>query len=141
MIAFKADAANAWDAAQQAFLIAWSKWGDIHTNRRGWLRKVAARELFRILDRESRSEGAIPDSADPTPTPEQLAVIAEDTAEVRRLVHGLPAAQRVAVACRLDGIAYAEIADMTDTSEAALRQNYSRGIARIRELRLQGGER
>lgn len=133
LMAAGADADEAWDAAQTAFARAWEQWSSIHTNPRAWLRTTSYRVFLRqVPDRESRRGRAAPDKPDVALTPEQMAQLAQSTAAVRELLGGLPYAQRVALALRMDGFSYDDIAEITDKTEAAARQNVSRAKAALR---------
>lgn len=141
MSAYGADVDEAWDAAQSAFAQAWKNWSSIHTNPRAWLRTTAHRGFLRqVPDRNDRLGRAVPDRPDVALTPEQIAVVAESTARMRDLFQGLPPAQREALALKLDGFTYPEIAEITGQTHDAARQNVSRAKATLRS-RMGGGTR
>jgi RNA polymerase sigma-70 factor (ECF subfamily) len=101
-----------------------------------WLYTIAARRLAdlhrrgRVDERVRRSLAMErrPLSAADTRT---IRLLADDTATV--LLAGLPDDQRVAVTARIvEDRAYADVADATQSSEAAVRQRVSRGLLTLR---------
>lgn len=98
------------------------------SNLRSWLLAVAhSRVVDGARARARRPEvlGDVPDSG---------VSHAETDDELWDAVRELPDKQRHAVVLRYVGdLPYAEIASLTDTSEAAARQNVRAGLARLRE--------
>ena len=113
--------AHADDAAQQVFLVALKKLGQIASgSERAFLLGTAvgiASNARRGLSR--RREVADPDvvdfGADPRPDPEQAALISERRALVQRVLDGMPEDLRIVfVLFELEGVTSIEIAHMLD---------------------------
>ena len=98
------------------------------SNLRAWLCSVArSRVIDRARARARRPEvlGAVPEMVTATP---------ERDDELWSAVATLPDKQRHAVVLRyLGDLPYADIAAVTETSEAAARQNVRAGLARLRK--------
>lgn len=67
-------------------------------------------------------------------TPEEAAVMADQSDRVRRLVASLPPAQRAVVELRLSGLTHREIAEVLGRSHDAVRTLQSRALARLRAV-------
>lgn len=104
---------------------------------RSWLftlarRACAERMRSRSSDREKRSldEETVTTPVAETDDPDQRAA---DRDRLRRALAGLTEAQRVAVLlAKHEGFSYAEIADMTDSTEAAVKQRVYRALKKLR---------
>ncbi|WP_320669576.1 RNA polymerase sigma factor [Patulibacter defluvii] len=122
-----------------AALLARRRYQARHENARPWLLTIAANKLTDHARRRRRD-----DAARRRLGIEQVALTERDRADYELLVDledadltaaldALPAAQRQAVRARVvDDESYAEIADRLGSDEAAVRQNVSRGLARLR---------
>ena len=99
------------------------------SNLRSWLLSVAhSRVVDRARGRARRPEvlGVLPEHCSP--------VTAERDDELWALVAELPEKQRHAVVLRFVGdLTYAAVAELTDTSEAAARQNVRAALVRLRK--------
>jgi RNA polymerase sigma-70 factor, ECF subfamily len=80
-------------------------------------------------DRPLESAGEV---ADVAPSPEELAVAADDGRALRALLAGLPADQRRVVELRLAGLTGAEIAEVLGRSLASVKMLQVRALARLR---------
>ena len=126
------DMRDAADAAHNAFVELFTNWDTVRAPR-AWLRKVAFRQMLRQnasadypLDVLRREPATVPASA-------RL----ELTEETQAILHGLrqlPLAQRQVLALIYDEFSYGEIAQITGTSEAAVRKNAERARRRMSEL-------
>ena len=103
----------------------------------GWLFTIARRvcvDELRRRDREKRSplnDERADDDGD------QADVLVEQRDEIARLMSVLPSEQReVLLLHRYFGFSYAEIANMTESTEAAVKQKAYRALRAIRESRL-----
>ncbi len=102
------------------------------SNLRSWILTIAhhkAIDHLRARNRRVTVAEPVPDdvaAAEPTP-----ALIGDD--EVWSLVAKLPDKQRTAVALRFVVAAYAEIAEVMQTSEEAARRSVHEGIKRLRK--------
>ena len=119
------------DCLQETFMSALRAYPRLRhgDNLRAWLYTIARRKATDATRRSARGRTRDLDGIDPAaaPAPEPV----DDG--IWRLVRGLPAKQREAVAHRfvLD-LAYAEIGARMGTSEEAARQNVSAGLRRLR---------
>lgn len=100
------------------------------SNLRGWLFTIAHRKAIdahRARARRALPVGDPPDQAiDPPPLPRP---------DLWESVRSLPPKQRTAVLHRyLNGLPYAQIATLMETSEAAARQNVHQGLRRLKEV-------
>jgi len=138
------DDAEAEDAAQEAFLIAYRKLGSFRGDGPlgGWLMRIAQREA---RDRAVRRRPATPlDPAgegwsgtlrtmEPGDDPVAAAESGERSARLGRAIAGLPAHYRDAVRLRyLDDLSFEEIAATTGRPEPTIRTHLHRGLARLR---------
>ena len=100
----------------------------------GWLFAIA-RNVVADAHRRRRPEGpleAAGDSVDGAPTPEDVAVAADDRRSVRALLAGLPADQRRVLELRLAGLTGAEIAQALGRTVAAVKMLQLRAMTRLR---------
>ena len=119
------------DAAQRALARLYEKWVTVR-HPQSWLRKVALRELSRAnVTNECLLEGH-----DQFSTPRDHAgidfLLEEDT--VLSAIRQLPELQRQVFALHFDQFRTCEIAEILQTTEAAVRQNLARARARLKEL-------
>ena len=91
-------------------------------------------DAHRAVARQSwESDAEIPDRADTTEGPEQRALRAELSGELRRMLDDLPDAQREILVLRVGlGLSSAETAAMIGSTPGAVRLAQFRGLARLR---------
>jgi len=132
------DAAD--DAVQDAFVNAMRGLprfrGD--ASFRTWLLRIALNTARSALRRRGRRrEVALATGsrfADGAPDPEERAVRSAETERVQALLADLPEKQRLAVTLRVyQGLSHREIAEVTGSTEGAVRVNYHLGIKRLKE--------
>ncbi|MDI3408360.1 RNA polymerase sigma factor [Streptomyces cavernicola] len=122
------------EAAQAAFTEAFVKWDTIE-HPAAWLRQVAWRShLRRRTDREDPVQDVpeLPGGMCPLHHVE----LKEEETRVYAALAGLPPQQRRVLAWYLDGFAATEIAAVLGLSTEAVRQNLSRGRARLKTILL-----
>ncbi|MDQ1042126.1 RNA polymerase sigma factor [Streptomyces sp. V4I2] len=130
------------EAAQAAFAEAFVKWETIEYPA-AWLRKVA----IRLYLRQPVSREDLTDDVPELPggvCPLRSVELKEEEARVYAALATLPPLQRAVLAWHLDGFATSEIGDALDMTHEAVRQNLSRGRARLKTTLLSandGGER
>ncbi|MFC5959037.1 RNA polymerase sigma factor [Streptomyces pratens] len=130
------------EAAQAAFAEAFVKWETIETPA-AWLRKVAIRLYLRQPVRREHLTDDIPELPGGA-CPLRSVELKEEETRVYAALAALPPLQRAVLAWHLDGFITKEIGDALDMSQEAVRQNLSRGRARLKTLLLNvmdGGER
>jgi RNA polymerase sigma-70 factor (ECF subfamily) len=126
-------AAEAEDAAQDAFLRAWTQ---LHTFQRDrkfstWLLSIASHHCIDLL-RRRRGQSVPLDSVEiwatsPEPEPEASTLDAEQRESVRLLLETLPPKYRLVTVLRyFRDLSYLEIADMTGLSESAVKTQLHR---------------
>ena len=126
------DMHDAADAAQSAFTELLAKWNSVRSPR-AWLRTVAFRQMLR----QNASAGYPLDMLRQEPATGSASARLEVREETQAVMHGLrqlPLAQRQVLALIYDEFSYSEIAQITGTSEAAVRKNAERAKRRMREL-------
>jgi len=126
------DMRDAADAAHNAFAELFTKWDTVRSPG-AWLRTVAFRQMLRQnasaeypLDVLRQEPTAVPASA--------RLELREETQAVLHGLRRLPLAQRQVLALIYDDFSYGEIAQITGTSEAAVRKNAERARRRMSEL-------
>jgi RNA polymerase sigma factor (sigma-70 family) len=123
------DADDAWSETFLAAMKAYPSLRD-HDNIRGWLVTIAhhkAIDQLRGAARRPRPAGTLPDVAATDRTPSQHG-------DLRAALNALPPKQRGAVVYRyLADLAYTDVAQLLDCSEAAARRNAADGIAALRK--------
>jgi len=145
--------ANAEDAAQEAFISAYRFLARFRGGSfRAWLFRIAANACYdemrrkksrpaASLDRPHGEDDRTFDAADIAPTPETRA----ETAELRRTLEGalarLPGDQRLAIIlCDVQGMDYAEIAEVMQVSLGTVKSRISRARSRLRTILLEHRE-
>jgi RNA polymerase sigma-70 factor (ECF subfamily) len=145
--------AAAEDAAQEAFISAYRFLSRFRGGSfRAWLFRIAANACYdemrrkksrpaQSLDRPHGEGGRIFDTADSAPTPETRA----ETSELRRALESalarLPGDQRLAVIlCDVQGMDYAEIAEVMRISLGTVKSRISRARSRLRAILLEHRE-
>jgi RNA polymerase sigma factor (sigma-70 family) len=123
---------DAADAAHHAFAELFTKWETVRSPR-AWLRTVAFRQMLRQnaspeypLDALRQEPATVPASA--------RLELREETQAVLHGLRQLPLAQRQVLALIYDEFSYGEIAQITGTSQAAVRKNAERARRRMSEL-------
>ena len=117
------------DAAQRALARLYEKWATVR-HPQSWLRKVALRELSRA----NVTDECLLEGHDQFSTPRDHAgidfLLEEDT--VLSAIRQLPELQRQVFALHFDQFRTSEIAEILQTTEAAVRQNLARARARLK---------
>jgi RNA polymerase sigma-70 factor (ECF subfamily) len=128
------------DAVQEAFINAMRGLprfrGD--ASFRTWLLRIALNTARSALRRKGRRHEAtlsvMPDMASDEPDPAEKTVRTLESQRVQALIAELPEKQRLAVTMRVyQGLSHREIAEVTGSSEGAVRVNYHLGIKRLKE--------
>ncbi|MEJ2186123.1 MAG: RNA polymerase sigma factor [Gemmatimonadota bacterium] len=128
------------DAVQEAFINAMRGLprfrGD--ASFRTWLLRIALNTARSALRRKNRRREsalmAVSDLASHGPDPEEAAVTTTESERVHTLLAELPEKQRLAVTMRVfQGLSHREIAEVTGSTEGAVRVNYHLGIKRLKE--------
>jgi RNA polymerase sigma-70 factor (ECF subfamily) len=134
------DAAEAEDAAQDAFLVAYRKLGSYRGDGPlgGWLLRIAIREAQHRRRRRSTTASFDEDLGVETAaawTDLGASIEADErAAALHAAIETLPAHFRDAVRMRyLDGLSYEQIAAATGRPEATVRTHLHRGLLRLRE--------
>ena len=85
-------------------------------------------------DRSVPTEG-VPDSPDPSPGPEQSALMGSEVAELRAMLDELPSHHREVLVLRLAlGMSAVETAAIVGTTSGAVRVTQHRALGRLREM-------
>lgn len=129
------------EAAQAAFAEAFVKW-EIIEYPTSWLRKVAFRFYLRQPARREDVIDDIPERPGGI-CPLRSVELKEEETRVYAALAALPPLQRAVLAWHLDGFTTSEISEVLDMTHEAVRQNLSRGRARLKTLLLSatdGGE-
>lgn len=133
------------DVAQDAFVAAWRNIATLRgENFRPWMLRIAANlcrdELRRRVRRPSSSldmalEAGVPEPADDEPAPEDVALVGELRDHLQAALLQLPEDQRTAVVlCDIQGLDYAEIATVMQTSLGTVKSRIARGRLKLREV-------
>jgi RNA polymerase sigma-70 factor (ECF subfamily) len=147
------DADSAADASQEAFLSAFRNLRSFRGGSfRSWLLRIATNVCYDVLRAKKRrpavsldaSDPEADDSplqiADPHESPDDLALRRELAIAIQAGLAHLPEDQRlVVVLSDVQGLAYEEIAQITNTNLGTVKSRLSRGRARMREI-LRAGE-
>lgn len=151
------NASDAEDLMQETFVKAW-KGFDTYMDGRpflNWLLRIMQRAFLDSRRREnpirkaeslnsmiSPSDGEIQELpiADENPTPDQEVMHEEFRTELRAALDELPEVYRTAIVmCDLEGLSYAEIADVQRTTIGTVRSRIHRGRKLLREIVLSRG--
>ncbi len=147
------DADSAADASQEAFL---SAFRNIRSFRggsfRSWLLRIATNACYDVLRAKKRRPSVSLDASDPDAddsplqiaddheSPDDLALRRELAVAIQEGLAHLPEDQRlVVVLSDVQGLAYEEIAQITNANLGTVKSRLSRGRARMREV-LRAGE-
>jgi len=144
------------DATQDAFIAAYRAVnrfrGDRPAGFRAWLFRIGVNACYDELRRrrsrpavsldEPRGESGLAiDVANPGPTPEERAQTAELGGAIQEGLSALPLDQRLAVVlCDVQGLDYAEIAQVMGVSLGTVKSRINRGRSRLRSFLLSRGE-
>lgn len=136
---------DAADATQQIFANAFAalpRFEDRNNSFRHWLFRIAHNEVSsRQHQRSRRPQSAIDDAsevADRSPSPEDLAIAADDHRRLWLLLEQLPPDRRQVCELRFVGLKDREIAAILGKTEGAVRTAQSRAVAQLRVLMEQG---
>ncbi|WP_119073072.1 sigma-70 family RNA polymerase sigma factor [Aggregatilinea lenta] len=141
------------DAAQDAFISAFKKLDQFRGDQfKAWLMRIVTNACYDELRRRKRRPAASLDTlqdeapqaelglVDDAETPEQRLQRAELNQAIQDCLTGLPTDQRVvAVLADVEGYAYQEIADITNSSLGTVKSRLSRARTRLRDC-LQGAQ-
>jgi RNA polymerase sigma-70 factor (ECF subfamily) len=148
------DADSAADAAQDAFLSAFRNLRGFRGGSfRSWILRIATNTCYDVLrarkrrptvslDIESDGEenGAPLPIADTAESPDDFALRRELAAAIQQGLATLPEEQRIIlILSDIQGLAYEEIAEITNTNLGTVKSRLSRGRARLRDV-LKAGE-
>jgi RNA polymerase sigma-70 factor (ECF subfamily) len=148
------DAESAADAAQDAFLSAFRNLRSFRGGSfRSWILRIATNTCYDILRARKRrpttsldvDNGDGEDSsplqiADRAESPDDFALRRELAAAIERGLATLPEEQRlILILSDIQGLAYEEIAEITNTNLGTVKSRLSRGRARLRDV-LKAGE-
>jgi len=122
------------EAAQAAFTEAFVKWETIE-HPAAWLRLVAIRLYWRQPARREDLTHDFPELPGGT-CPQRSAELKEEEGRVYAALASLPHLQRSVLAWHLDGFTTNEIGTALQMTQEAVRQNRSRGRARLKTLLL-----
>jgi len=141
------------DATQEAFISAYRRLDSFRGGVfRSWLFRIASNACYDELRRrkarpalslnEPAGSGDTQfDAPDRAPTPEDRAENAELRATLQQALDRLPADQRLAlVLCDVQGMDYAEIAEVTRASLGTVKSRINRARTKMRALLLERGE-
>jgi RNA polymerase sigma factor (sigma-70 family) len=148
------DADSAADAAQDAFLSAFRNLRSFRGGSfRSWILRIATNTCYDVLRARKRrpttsldietdgGEDSAPlQIADSAESPDDFALRRELAAAIQQGLATLPEEQRIIlILSDIQGLAYEEIADITDTNLGTVKSRLSRGRARLRDV-LKAGE-
>ena len=148
------DPDSAADAAQDAFLSAFRNLRGFRGGSfRSWMLRIATNTCYDLLRSRKRrptvsldleteeSDDAAPlQIADTAESPTEFALRRELAAAIQRGLDGLPDEQRIIlILSDIEGLAYEEIAEVTNTNLGTVKSRLSRGRARLRDI-LKAGE-
>jgi RNA polymerase sigma-70 factor (ECF subfamily) len=148
------DADSAADAAQDAFLSAFRNLRSFRGGSfRSWMLRIATNTCYDVLrarkrrpstsldiDTDDESDHSPLQIADAGESPDDFALRRELAAAIQESLGMLPEEQRVVVILSdIEGLAYEEIAQITNANLGTVKSRLSRGRARLREV-LKAGE-
>lgn len=148
------DSDAAADVAQDTFISAYRNLNKFRGGVfRSWLLRIATNACYDALRarkrrpsvsldafQESEDDGPTLDLPDPSESPDDLALRRELAAAIQRGIAELPEDQRVVVILSdVQGLAYEEIAEVTNTNLGTVKSRLSRARARLRDI-LRAGE-
>jgi RNA polymerase sigma-70 factor (ECF subfamily) len=134
------DRGDAEEAAQEAFVKVWHSAGRYQAGRGsagGWLVAIArntAIDRLRTRKAPTRDIAGMLDLADPGPSPEASAVVADDRRRIDRCLGTLPADRARAVrGAYLEGLSYEELARAFDVPLNTMRTWLRRALIALRK--------
>jgi RNA polymerase sigma factor (sigma-70 family) len=142
------------DAAQDAFLAAFRNLRSFRGGSfRSWMLRIATNTCYDVLrvrkrrpsvsldiDAEDESASSPLQIADPAESPDDFALRRELAAAIQDGLAALPDEQRIVlILSDIQGLAYEEIAQITNSNLGTVKSRLSRGRARLREV-LKAGE-
>ena len=148
------DPDSAADAAQDAFLAAFRNLRSFRGGSfRSWMLRIATNTCYDALrvrkrrpsvsldiDADDESDSSPLQIADTTESPDDFAQRRELAAAIQHGLTALPDEQRIVlILSDIQGLAYEEIAQITNTNLGTIKSRLSRGRARLREV-LKAGE-
>ena len=148
------DAESAADAAQDAFLSAFRNLRSFRGGSfRSWMLRIATNTCYDVLrvrkrrpsvsldiDADGESDSSPLQIADTAESPDDFAQRRELAAAIQHGLTALPDEQRIVlILSDIQGLAYEEIAQITNTNLGTIKSRLSRGRARLREV-LKAGE-
>ena len=148
------DADSAADAAQDAFLSAFRNLRSFRGGSfRSWMLRIATNTCYDVLRARKRrpttsldietdggDDGSPLQIADTAESPDDVVLRHELAAAIKRGLATLPEEQRIIlILSDIQGLAYEEIADITNTNLGTVKSRLSRGRARLRDV-LKAGE-
>ncbi|MEO8456501.1 MAG: sigma-70 family RNA polymerase sigma factor [Chloroflexota bacterium] len=141
------------DAAQEAFIAAYKHLDKFRGGSfRSWLFRIAANACYdELRRRRARPAASLEeptgeddrrlDVADDAPSPEERAEQSELRQTLSRALAELPEDQRLAITlCDVQGLDYAEIAEVMECSLGTVKSRISRGRLRLRAILLERAE-
>ncbi len=123
------------DAAQETFIRAYSRLSSYDSSRKfsSWILSIASHYCIDRIRRRRRSAVSMEEInhwrwvADDHPRPEEVAAQQEKSAQIRALLDALPADYRLVVVLRYwEDYSYQEIAEITDSTESAVKSRLHR---------------
>ncbi|MCP2343159.1 RNA polymerase sigma factor [Actinomadura rupiterrae] len=126
------------DAAMHAFQDAYAHWRSIRSPA-AWVRTAARRKFIkdRTRDRDRQQRAVLffrqPDDDEPLPPEEDLLVQWQELDWVNKVLDCLPSTQRKVMACIVDGMSTAEIADLLGKNETNVRSHLRHARKRLQE--------
>jgi RNA polymerase sigma-70 factor (ECF subfamily) len=148
------DPDSAADAAQDAFLSAFRNLRSFRGGSfRSWMLRIATNTCYDALrarkrrptvsidmDSDDEDDSSPLQIADPSETPDDFALRRELATAIQHGLATLPEEQRVIlILSDIQGLAYEEIAEITNTNLGTVKSRLSRGRARLRDV-LRAGE-
>ena len=148
------DADSAADAAQDAFLSAFRNLRNFRGGSfRSWMLRIATNTCYDVLrarkrrptisldmDGDGEDESSPLQIADDAESPDDFALRRELAAAIQSGLATLPEDQRlILILSDIQGLAYEEIAEITNTNLGTVKSRLSRGRARLRDV-LKAGE-
>lgn len=142
LLRFVADADEAEEATQEAFLRAWRSIGDFRGGSRffTWLYRIGINEAKRRMEKRppvglisSLEDEPVPEASDWSRAPEFQAEQGEVRAELERAVRALPIEYRATIILRdVEGLSTKEAAEAMDLGEAAFKSRLHRARLAVR---------
>lgn len=129
------DVGRSEDVAQEAFLVAWEKSGELRdrSKLRPWLCGIARNLALAVVRKRTESGGPVPEAVDEE-SPDRIASADEERELVWRTLAELPETYREPLVLYYrEGESVAKVAEGLGLSEAAVKQRLSRGRSMLRD--------